>query len=307
MSAAIPGDRSALIIAGTSFVGRHLREHLRALDVPFHATSRTPSPHYHSCDLHEPAQIDALLESLRPRWIFQCGGVTGQANRAELYRLHERATEDLLTAVRRHVPDAVVVLFGSAAEYGPVPPEGLPIGEETPARPQSPYGQSKLAQFYVAQRMAHAHRLRVHVVRPFNILGPGLGNHYVAGALLRRLRELKKAGKSGDVPIVNGSATRDLIDVRDVVDAVCRLALDAPPETGEVGLFNIATGQETPVLELAAHLCQLAGGFHAVDAGAANSRSAIDRSCGDASRLEATTGWRPRWDWRRSLRDMWGE
>ena len=62
------------------------------------------------------------------------GAVVGAGVQGEMHALHIVATEALLWAVARHVPAAVTVLFGSAAEYGPVPPEWLPVREETPAR-----------------------------------------------------------------------------------------------------------------------------------------------------------------------------
>ena len=153
--------------------------------------------------------------------------------------------------------------------------------------------------------MAREHGLRVVVVRPFNLLGPGLGPHYLAAALCDRLRQAKAAGLSGPLSVVNGQATRDWVDVRDLADAVVRLALHAPPRPGRLGLYNVASGRETAVLTLADFLCRLAGDFHAVDLGRAGSRSDIDRSCGDATRLRTAIGWAPRIDWRQSLRDMW--
>lgn len=155
------------------------------------------------------------------------------------------------------------------------------------------------------RRLAGEHGLRVHVVRPFNLVGPGLGRHYFAAELCERLRQARQAGRSGALAIDNGQATRDWVDVRDAADAVLRLALDAPPAPGAIGVYNIATGQETSVLELAEHLCRLAGDFHAVDAGPAGSRSGIDRSCGDAARLRTATGWQARVPWQRSVEELW--
>ena len=295
----------ALVIAGQSFVGRHLTAHLARRGIVCRATSRSLEIGYLTCDLCRPAEVDALLQVVRPRWIFACAGATAQSSTAELHALHVTATETLLTAAARHVPDAVIVLFGSAAEYGPVAPEHLPIHEDIPARPQSSYGQSKLAQTQLAMRLAAEHNLRIHVVRPFNLIGPGLGRHYVAASLCDRLLRARQDGRELALPIPNGQATRDWVDVRDAADAVVRLALDAPPEAGTVGLHNIATGQETRVLELAEHLCRLAGNFRAVDAGRAESRTDIDRSCGDAARLRAATEWRPCVPWQRSAAELW--
>ena len=295
----------ALVISGNSFVGRHLCRRLAQLGIAYQATSRAPQPGFLVCDLKAAHDLDRVLALARPRWVFVCSGATPQCGPHRLAAMHVTATESLLQSIVRHVPDAVTVLFGSAAEYGRVAPEQLPIREETPACPESAYGKSKLSQFELAQKLAALHKLRIHVVRPFNILGPGLGRHLVAGALCERLLQAKRQGRSGAIPIVSGQATRDWVDVRDVADAVLRLALDAPPSPGTVGLFNIATGIETPVLTLADYLCRLAGEFHAVDAGADDLSSPVDRSCGDASKLRADTGWRPRFTWQQSAEALW--
>jgi NDP-hexose 4-ketoreductase len=297
----------ALVIAGRSFVGRHLRQTLASRHVTCRATSRQSQPECLACDLCRPDEVDALLERVRPRWIFACAGATAQSSAAELHAVDVAATESLLRAVALHVPAAVTMLMGSAAEYGPVAPELLPVREDSPAGPQSEYGRSKLAQTQVAQRLAAVHGLRIHVVRPFNLIGPGLGRQYLAAALCERLLRVKQHGDRGAIAIDNGAATRDWVDGRDAADAMVRLAIDTPPLPGLPDIYNIATGQETSVLELARHLCRLAGDFDAVDAGPSASRSGIDRSCGDATRLRAATGWRPSVPWQRSVEDLWEE
>jgi nucleoside-diphosphate-sugar epimerase len=297
-------DAPSLILAGASFIGRHLAARLRSADVPFRATSRTPQPNLLPCDLTRQTDIEAILQTLRPRTIYQCAGVTAASTESELFRLHQHAAEVLLRAVARVVPEAVVVFLGSAAEYGPVPPERLPIDEDALAAPHSAYGRSKLAQTETAARLAAALNLRVHVVRPFNVLGAGLGPQYFAASFLERLKAAKEIGP---MPVANAHATRDWIDVNDVADALFRLGEQAPPRPGAMGLFNVATGVETSVLDVANELCRLAGGFHAVDEGRAASRSGVDRSAGAAARLRAATGWRPTKSWRDSLRDMWAD
>lgn len=295
----------ALLIGADSFVGRHLADHLRAVGTPFVGSRRTPRAGEPACDLLIPEQVERLLRSARPRCVFLCAGLTNRDSADDMFRLHERATGDLLGAVARHCAGAVVVLFGSAAEYGAVAEAALPVTEDTPPRPLSPYGQSKLAQYRVACRLAREHGLRVHVVRPFNVLGPGLGPHHLVPSLIARLRAAKRAGSFGPFPVSNPDATRDWVHARDLADAVVRLATSAPPAPGEVGLFNVATGRETAVLDVAAHLCSLAGEFHAVGGDAARSRTGIDRSCGDSGRLRALTGWEPKTTWQCAVEEMW--
>jgi nucleoside-diphosphate-sugar epimerase len=226
--------------------------------------------------------------------------------RTEMDRLHLDGTRNLLEAMVQHVPESVTVLFGSAAEYGEVAASDLPVREDYPARPESDFGKSKLAQLHLAEDIAAQRALRVLVVRPFNIVGPGLPDHYLPAALARRLRQELTIRRNGPFPIVNGHATRDWVDVRDVAEAVIVLLRQSVPAPGKVELYNIASGQETAVLEMAQKLCDLAGsGFTAVPAGTESSRSGIQRSCGDATRFRTAVGWQPRISWQESVTDLW--
>ena len=146
-------------------------------------------------------------------------------------------------------------------------------------------------------------QLRVIVARPFNLLGPGLPEHYLAAALAKRL--LMEGTKASALPVANADATRDFVDVRDAVEALVAMTERAAPLPGKPCVFNIASGHETAVLEIAHMLCELHGGRCAISLGVAASRSHIRRSCGDASRLRRATGWQPRIAWQQSLRDMW--
>jgi len=179
------------------------------------------------------------------------------------------------------------------------------VKEDYAPAPRSFFGASKLAQTQVDQAAAAEWNLSVVVARPFNVIGPGLPPHYFAASFAQWLVKAKAPGATGDAPVVNADATRDFVDVRDVAEALLRLLTGAVPDAGTMALYNIATGRETPVREVAERLCELAGGFKAVDAEAGRSRSGITRSCGDASRLREAVGWTPRINWERSVADLW--
>jgi GDP-4-dehydro-6-deoxy-D-mannose reductase len=220
-------------------------------------------------------------------------------------RLHVGGTLEFLRAVSRHVPGSTVVLFGSAAEYGNVPSSALPVREDHPLQPESDFGCSKAAQSGMTQRVAAELGLRVCLLRPFNVIGPGTPEHYLVGALARRLREGVTAGQGGAFVVGNARATRDWVDVRDVADAVVAVLMQGATRAGCLDVYNVATRIETTVLAVAEQLCRLAGGFHAVAGDDEPGRSGILRSCGDWGRLHAATGWRPRIDWQESLADLW--
>jgi len=170
--------------------------------------------------------------------------------------------------------------------------------------PSSFFGASKLAQTQVGLAAAAEWGLGVVVVRPFNVIGPGLPRHYFAASLAQRLVELRAAGASGDVPVVNAEATRDFVDVRDMAGALLGLMARGEPPAATMALYNIASGHETPVRAVAEKLCALAGDFKVVDAGAGGSRSCMQRSCGDATKLRQSIGWKPRISWEQSMEGL---
>jgi GDP-4-dehydro-6-deoxy-D-mannose reductase len=297
-----------LVIGAGSFIGRHLVARLRAGGAEVVGTARqvVGRSGFVTCDLCDADAVERVVKEIRPARIFQCAAVTSAGEAPEaLYRLHVNGTLHLLRAVSRYAADAALIAFGSAAEYGRVSEECLPIYEEQPPGALSFYGASKLAQTYATAAAAAEWGLRVLIVRPFNVLGPGLPGHYVAAAIAQRL--LQEGQTDGPFPVANAGATRDFLDVRDVAEACVLLTERAVPSPGAPQVYNVASGVETPVLAVAERLCALAGQRRAVDEGASRSRSGIARSRGDATRLQRATGWAPRITLEQSLADMWRE
>jgi GDP-4-dehydro-6-deoxy-D-mannose reductase len=224
-----------------------------------------------------------------------------------MHELHVRGTSGLLSAVARLAPQARVLLFGSAAEYGRVPPEHLPITEQQPPRPVTAFGLSKLAQTELAAKFAQEHALRIVTIRPFNIVGAGLPEHFFAAALARRMLLHRATAAHGPVAVMNLEATRDFVDVRDAARAIAGLLSESSWRRGRMDIYNIASGSAVSLKEVAALLGRLAGGVGIENGGTAPSRSGIDRSCGDPARLYQAIRWTPRWSWQQSIIALWEE
>jgi len=238
-------------------------------------------------------------------WVVSCAGATRTDDPWQHYNLHVLGTLGILSAVARHTPDARVLLVGSAAEYGMVSSEDLPIREDHPAKPLTPFAASKLSQTRLAEAWCREHKLRVATVRPFNLLGPGLPECYFAAAVARRLLRLRSTVSPGPFPVANLTATRDFVDVRDAARAIAAILERANLNHREMEIYNIASGVETPLQEVAAVLGRLAGGYLPTDGGWETSRGGSSRSCGDATRLRQATGWSPRWAWPESVTALW--
>jgi GDP-4-dehydro-6-deoxy-D-mannose reductase len=222
-----------LVIAGTSFVGRHVCEHLCAIGCSVVATSRSEASltgcEMAFCDLADAASVERIVRNCTPDWIIQCAAATSSSDPRELYRTHVDGTLSVLDAAHRFAPDAAICLFGSAAEYGLVNEDRFPIREDCPCQPATFFGASKLAQTLMAQAAVATRGQKIIIVRPFNVIGPGLPDFYFAASLARRLLKLQSenAPPGTRFEIFNATSTRDFIDVRVVANAVttllCRL------------------------------------------------------------------------------------
>jgi nucleoside-diphosphate-sugar epimerase len=136
------------------------------------------------------------------------------------------------------------VVASSAAVYGES--DALPLVEETPLQPLSPYAVSKRVKEMYAELFTGSFGFDVVALRYFNVYGPRQrpDSMYAAAVPIfaRRLLDGKPVTIFGD-----GGQTRDLINVRDVVRANL-VASEHPGVAGKI--FNVCTGVETRLLDL---------------------------------------------------------
>jgi len=193
-----------------------------------------------------------------------------------------------------------VLVTSSAEVYGAVPAERLPVTEEEPLAPVTPYAASKVSAEYLGVQAFLAYGLPVLRVRPFNHVGPGQSPGFVVPALAERIVEARRSGAS-TILVGNLSARRDLTDVRDVVRAYRMLAADGVP--GEV--YNVCSGKDVAIAEVAARLQVLAGVELRLETDPSLARPVdVPVVRGDPAKLRAATGWQPEIGLDETLRDV---
>ncbi len=149
------------------------------------------------------------------------------ANPEQYYRNNVVAAFNMLEAMKATGHDRVV-FSSTCAVYGM--PEAVPIGEECPKAPISPYGRSKLAIEWMLEDFSAAYGIRAAIFRYFNAAGcepeHGLGEDHrpethlipaVVRAALDMDKELVIFGD--DYPTPDGTCIRDYIHVSDLADA----------------------------------------------------------------------------------------
>jgi GDP-4-dehydro-6-deoxy-D-mannose reductase len=180
-------------------------------------------------------------------------------------------------------------VVGSAEEYGRVEPRDLPLREDAPLRPTTPYGVSKIAASFLALQAHLAHGLDVVRVRAFSHTGPGQTARFLVPALAARIAAAERE-QQDEITAGSLDPVRDVSDVRDVVRAYRLLA-----DRGAAGeVYNVCSGTGVSVREIADLLVAAARRPLRITVDPALVRPVeVPRLVGDASRLHAATGWSP--------------
>jgi GDP-4-dehydro-6-deoxy-D-mannose reductase len=210
-------------------------------------------------------------------------------------------TLNLLEAARKCRTPPRVLLVGSSEEYGLAQPSEIPLREETPLRPNSPYAVSKVAQGYLGLQYALVHRVPVVRTRTFHHTGPGRGEIFAESSFARQIVEIELRRREPVLAVGNLDAIRDFADVRDVVRAYWAV-LDRG-ESGEV--YNVCTGRGRRIRDLLEILLKITGARVDVRIDERRLRpSDIPVLVGAPDKLFKATGWEPRIPLERTLRDL---
>ncbi len=311
-----------LLTGVAGFAGSHLAEYL--LDDP--STSAEDDPielhgvihrhdrriyhlrhrmQLHRGDLRSGVWVNDLIELVRPDYVLHLAAWSDVGGSWQqpwtTYELNIQCQLHLLEAVRRWAPTCRVLVVTSNEVYGLINSDDLPIDEDTPFRPNNPYGVSKVTQDMMALQYWLSHRLPTIRVRSFNHIGPGQADDFVASAFARQIAEIELGERPPVVTVGNLDTQRDFTDVRDVVRAYWMAITKG--EAGEV--YNVGSGQARPVRWLLETLLSLTSVEVEIAIDPSRLRpSDVPISVCNNRRLVEATGWQPQIPLRQSLSEL---
>lgn len=195
-------------------------------------------------------------------------------------------TLNILEATRHHGTSRVLVTSTSEV-YGTA--QTVPITEDHPKQPQSPYSATKIAADCIAESFFRSFDLPVTIVRPFNTYGPRQSTRAFIPTVMMQLLKGEKTLKLGNL-----TPTRDLVFVRDTAEGFARIAL-CEALVGKA--VNIATENEVSMGDLANTIIEAVGVEANIEIDPSRlrpSKSEVERLLGSAQLLEKHTGWRPK-------------
>jgi NAD dependent epimerase/dehydratase len=182
--------------------------------------------------------------------------------------------------VRRMVHTSTSETYGTARR--------VPIGEDHPMQPQSPYSASKIAADNMALSYHHAFDLPVAVIRPFNVYGPRQSTRAVIPTILTQLHKGAKRLELGAT-----SPTRDFTFVEDTVAGFLAIAT-CDRAVGDV--VNVGSGKEISIGDLVRLLIDITGSDAEIVTDDARLRpvsSEVERLLADITRAREWMGWEP--------------
>jgi len=247
--------KKILITGITGFAGSYLAEHLFSIgqyeisgtylleDSVINVSNVMRKLHLIKADLSSKKTVFTIVKDVSPSIIFHLAALTSPAdsfkNPTETLNNNISLQVNLLEAVRKfNLLNTKILITSSADIYGRVAKENLPIDEETPLMPTSPYSISKIAQDFLGLTYFLTYGLRTIRIRPFNHIGPRQSPNFVVSSFAKQIAEIEKGKKEPYLSVGDLETKRDFTDVRDMVSAYI-LAVEKGKD-GEA--YNVGSG-----------------------------------------------------------------
>ena len=199
-------------------------------------------------DLLNPLALQRAIKQAAPTYIVHLAAISfvAHGDTADMYRVNQLGTVNLLEAIQKCAPEIKKVLIASSANiYGNT--SDLPITEATSPAPVNHYGMSKMTMELATQLYPN---LPIILTRPFNYTGLGQNPNFLIPKIVSAFQRHEKLIELGNLDV-----SRDFSDVRDVVSAYIKL-LESESSSQ---IFNICSGQPTALQSVVSMLNDLAG------------------------------------------------
>lgn len=305
--------KKILVTGAMGFVGRHLAGLLsREAGNEVVGTCHIVQPSgpsavpYIKVSLDDYSAVEGLIRDVRPDEIYHLAAISApeDANlrRLDAYRINTQSGLFVLEAVARVRPEARVLCVSSSEVYGKVEADENPVTESRPPKPKGAYAVSKLMLEMICAQYAVSPGIHVVVARPFNHIGPGQGEKFVAPSFAMQMARVEAGLREPAIKTGDMSPRRDFTDVRDVVRAYPAMLRGGV--AGEV--YNVCSGKPVSVnliYDTLLGFCESKNIRREIDEG----RMRISENpliSGSSEKLYAVTGWRPAIPLAKTLSDL---
>ena len=319
--------KKALITGITGMVGSHLADYLiENTDWDIYGMCRWRSPldnvehllgrankkdrvYFIYGDLCDYISLQNVVEESRPDYVFHLAAqsypTTSFTSPLQTLDTNILGTERLLEALRRCSGiDPVIHVCSSSEVFGRVPKENLPIGEECPFHPASPYAISKIGTDMIGRFHAEAYGQKVVVTRMFTHTGPRRGDVFAESTFAKQIAMIEHGVIPPVVKTGNLNSLRTWSDVRDAVRAYYML-VTINPIPGEY--YNIGGTYYCTVGDMLTYLISISTHKDVIKIETEESRLRpldADLQVPDTSKFMKHTGWKPKISFEQTMQDL---
>lgn len=260
-------------------------------------------------DLCDYISLQNAVEESRPDYVFHLAAQsypkTSFTSPVQTLDTNVLGTERLLEALRRCSGiDPVIHVCSSSEVFGRVPKEKLPIGEECPFHPASPYAISKAGADLVGRFHAEAYGQKVLVTRMFTHTGPRRGDVFAESTFAKQIAMIERGLIPPVVKTGNLRSLRTWSDVRDAVRAY-HMLVTVDPVPG--AYYNIGGSYSCTVGDMLNHLVSLSTHRDRIAIETEEERLRpldADLQIPDTSKFRQHTGWEPTIPFEKTMGDL---
>lgn len=225
-----------LVTGGSGFIGRYLMSELRGRGATVLGTCVGPAPSedFVSVTLFDRKKLTEIIEEFQPTWIVHLAAIAlvTHGNVEQIYAVNVLGSENLINAVvDAQIKSPTILLASTAGVYGNQEDEYL--SESLPYNPSNHYSYSKMIMEMLTR--SYNDKLKIHIVRPFNVIGTGQAESFLVPKIVKHFREKKELLQLGNIDSV-----RDYVEAKGCATMISQLISQ---EHRDPFTLNLCTGR----------------------------------------------------------------
>lgn len=258
-------------------------------------------------DLCDYSSIEKTIKEVKPDIIFHLAAQSFPKASFDLreitYDTNILGTDRLLHVIHKLKINPIIHICSSSEVFGKVKKKFLPISENVPFHPASPYAISKIGTDYIGRYYYEAFKLRILITRMFTHTGPRRGDYFAESSFAKQIASIELGYQKNVVNVGNLKSLRTVADVRDAVRAYY-LLVTRKPKFGETynigGTYSCTVGQ---ILKYLLKISNLKNTQIKIDKNRLRPIDA-DLQVPDTSKFKKHTGWKPEIKFNQTMQDL---
>ena len=258
-------------------------------------------------DLSDDISVRKVIREVAPDYIFHLAAQsfpqTSFTSPIQTFDTNISGTYRLLDSIYEFTPKAKIHICSSSEVFGRVPREFVPIHENTPFHPASPYAVSKVGTDLVGTFFSQAYGLNLFITRMFTHTGPRRGDIFAESSFAKQIALAEMGIIPPIIRVGNLDSVRTFADVRDAVRAYY-VAMKTDFPSGSI--FNIGGNYSCSIEDMLNYLISLSTLSKIEIEPDANRLRPIDADLQipDTSKFRKLTGWQPTISFEQTMIDL---